>query len=96
MSKHSSRGRKWAALRLAVLERDSWICTYCGAHLEDGHADPGRRPEVDHVVPVVQGGRDVADNLVAACKSCNGSKSDQSLVRITSYNPRWFPNGFAA
>ena len=43
--------------RLAVFERDHWLCSYCGATvtLETGH--------VDHVVPRSRGGSDDLANL---------------------------------
>jgi 5-methylcytosine-specific restriction endonuclease McrA len=62
-----------------VLERDSYICAYCG-----NDAD-----EADHIIPKVQGGKDEMSNLVAACKRCNGTKSDRVLARINYVNKRW-------
>lgn len=79
MSKHSSRGSAWEGLRRAVLERDAYICVYCGAEAN----------EADHVIPKAQGGRDLLENLVAACKRCNGKKQDRVLLRNSGYNPRW-------
>jgi len=79
MSKQSSRGPAWEALRRAVLERDNGICVYCGAEAN----------EADHVIPKNQGGKDLLENLVAACKSCNAKKQDKVLVRSSGFNPRW-------
>jgi hypothetical protein len=57
-------------LRWEILRRDQFACRYCGARaLEDGAV-----LEVDHVLPKVLGGRDRADNLVAACEACNSGK----------------------
>lgn len=44
-------------------------CRYCG-----GNADG-----TDHVVPKSKGGSDAARNLVAVCRPCNSSKSDNRL-----------------
>jgi len=52
---------------LEVLERDDWTCVYCGA----------RDPEtmtIDHVIPTSDDGPDETDNMVAACRRCNGAK----------------------
>jgi 5-methylcytosine-specific restriction endonuclease McrA len=49
-------------------------CAYCG-----------RMPEMltmDHVIPIAKGGRHVADNIVPACMSCNGRKSDRDLIGL--------------
>ena len=47
-------------------------CHYCGR-------DVGvRRLTLDHVVPLIRGGRSVRANVVPACKDCNSAK--QSLL----------------
>lgn len=79
MSKGSSRGPKWEALRKAVLERDGYICQHCGQEAT----------EADHVVPKALGGRDEMSNLVASCKPCNTKKGATPLLRTSGFNPRW-------
>lgn len=79
MSRQSSRGAAWQKTRRFVLERDGHLCAYCG---RDANT-------VDHITPKAAGGTDTPDNLVAACRSCNGRKSDKTLNRITYINPRW-------
>jgi len=66
-NKHLGSG-KWKSQRLIVLRRDCYICAYCG--------EPAN--EVDHIQPRVLGGTDDLDNLVAACRRCNASKSSRS------------------
>lgn len=51
----------WRKLRKRILERDQYICQYCG-----NEADT-----VDHVIERSKGGTDSLDNLVAACRRCN-------------------------
>jgi hypothetical protein len=58
----------WAAIRDRVFARDDFTCAYCGAR--------GVKLECDHVVPVSRGGSNSDENLVAACKPCNRSKSN--------------------
>ncbi|MBN1289346.1 MAG: HNH endonuclease [Actinobacteria bacterium] len=53
--------------RRAVLARDRWKCQYCGAVGET----------VDHVIPRSRGGPHTWENVVAACKKCNGQKRDK-------------------
>lgn len=83
MSAGSSRGPEWARIRTAVLERDGWQCAYCQKHLE------GRDATVDHITPKTAGGGDEPENLIAACRRCNGIKSDQMFARMPWYNPIW-------
>ena len=73
------RGKKWLSLRIAVLERDAYLCAYCGNEAN----------EADHIIPRAAGGKDELANLVAACKPCNGRKSDKMLIRMNYINPRW-------
>jgi hypothetical protein len=51
--------------------------------------------EVDHILPVVQGGADVDANLALACRSCNLRKAahtrgfdPESLVEVRLFDPR--------
>lgn len=83
MSRQSSRGAAWNRLRLSVLERDGWVCAYCGKQLEGDDAT------VDHVIAKAAGGTDDAANAVASCRRCNGRKQDKALLRVTWINSRW-------
>lgn len=55
-----------------LFRRDESRCMYCG--LEFHHADLTR----DHVVPRVQGGKDIWMNVVAACQRCNQRKGGRT------------------
>ena len=43
-------------------------CYYCGKRV------PAAELTMDHIVPLVRGGRSVKENLVPACKACNTRK----------------------
>ncbi len=62
------RRRAAAVSRRAVFARDDYRCQYCGNHADS----------IDHVVPRSRGGRDVWDNLAAACRLCNSAKRDRT------------------
>lgn len=79
MSRLSSRGAAWERLRLRVLERDSYICAYCG-----NEADTA-----DHIVAKDNGGTDEMSNLVAACNPCNGRKGARVIVRLAYRHADW-------
>lgn len=64
-----------------IKARDNHACVYCakteltsGAHLH-----------LDHVVPRNSGGKDLATNIVVACRSCNSAKQDLSLAGFAAY-----------
>lgn len=55
-----------------LFRRDQHICAYCGQ--EFGHLDLTR----DHVIPTSRGGKDVWQNVVAACGGCNKVKDNRT------------------
>lgn len=59
--------------RFEVFKRDGFVCQYCGSH------PPDVVLEVDHVIPVSDGGDDEMDNLVTSCFNCNRGKGDIGL-----------------
>jgi 5-methylcytosine-specific restriction protein A len=71
---HRRRGRRWRELRLEVLARDDWTC-----RLRIAGVCTDRATTVDHVIPIRAwpDGELVPSNLLAACRPCNGRKSDK-------------------
>jgi 5-methylcytosine-specific restriction endonuclease McrA len=53
---------------------DKGLCHYCQAQV------PPKELTLDHVVPLVRGGRSSKGNCVPACKDCNSRK--QSLLPV--------------
>lgn len=53
------------AVRIEVYQRDAYRCVKCNSW-ED--------LTVDHIVPVIAGGDDSAENLQTLCRSCNSKK----------------------
>ncbi|MBM3694481.1 MAG: HNH endonuclease [Actinobacteria bacterium] len=81
--------------RRAVFARDRHSCQYCSAPAEN----------LDHVVPRCRGGEHTWENVVAACRSCNGRKGDRTAqeagltLTSTPHAPRrlgWLLIGLAA
>lgn len=77
-----------------LLARDQHRCAYCGA----------RATTIDHVHPRSKGGEHRWENVVAACRGCNGRKGDRLLselgwtLRVTPRAPhgvRWLIVGVA-
>jgi len=65
--KGGGSAEKWTAIRVRILERDDYVCAYCGR----------KARAVDHVIPLSRGGLTDARNLVACCKRCNSQKKDR-------------------
>jgi hypothetical protein len=64
------------ALRLAVIKRDRGLCRYCTVRAK------WRNIEIDHVLPVISGGKSTMENCVTACRTCNQKKG---------WSLRWVP-----
>jgi 5-methylcytosine-specific restriction protein A len=43
-------------------------CYYCGREV------PPKELTMDHIVPIIRGGRSTRNNVVPACKDCNNKK----------------------
>jgi len=65
--------KRWAGIRLKVLNRDGYRCRQCGR---------AGRLEVDHRVPLHRGGAvyDLA-NLQSLCRTCHVAKSRRERKR---------------
>jgi 5-methylcytosine-specific restriction endonuclease McrA len=76
-----------APTRKAVFLRDGGKCQYCSKPAEN----------VDHVKPRSRGGKHSWDNVVAACRRCNGRKENKSPqeagMKLVRY-PKAPPDGF--
>jgi hypothetical protein len=58
-----------ARTRFEIFKRDGFKCQYCGK------SSPNVILEVDHILPVKEGGTNELMNLVCACEECNGGKA---------------------
>ena len=61
------RGSAWMTIRRAVLLRDHYTCTDCGR--------VSQHNEIDHHVPLEQGGSNDASNLKVRCIKCHKVKT---------------------
>jgi len=61
-------------IREAVIRRDHKQCRYCGIF------PPRHEIEIDHVIPVADGGRSLLNNLVTSCRTCNRQKSAKTWI----------------
>jgi 5-methylcytosine-specific restriction endonuclease McrA len=75
MSKAAYRSRKRNAKTFIVIYKDLWHlkhdpCFYCG----------GKPEQIDHIIPLSRGGDHSIGNLLPACKKCNTSKNDKTIM----------------
>lgn len=80
--------------RRALIARDKGRCGYCGKAGDT----------IDHILPRSRGGKHEWENVVLACKACNGKKADKLLselgweLRIRPHAPKgtgWLIIGIA-
>jgi 5-methylcytosine-specific restriction endonuclease McrA len=73
--------------RARVLRDSSWwkrkrsrgVCHYCGKGFKPSDLT------MDHLIPIVRGGRSVKENLVPACKDCNSRKKHMLPMEWQEY-----------
>lgn len=61
--------------RIAIYERDSWICGICLEPLDrECHWNEAGAPTIDHIIPRSLGGHHGPENLRAAHRGCNARR----------------------
>ena len=68
----------WRSLRKFVLIRDNYLCQIC---LSKGKYVTAT--EVDHIVPLKEGGTNELNNLQSLCKSCHSRKTRHETSKQT-------------
>jgi len=70
------RATAWWRRKLA-----NGLCHYCGGHFKPAALT------MDHLVPLVRGGRSVRGNLVPSCKRCNNDKKSRLMLEWCPTDP---------
>lgn len=68
ISREKKRARELRRSEWWKRRRSPGICHYCRGHF------PPAALTMDHLVPLVRGGRSTKGNIVPACKACNSKK----------------------
>ena len=75
----------WQTVRLQILERDRHLCQVRGPKCK------GTANQVDHIVPLSEGGARLDhDNLRASCSTCNAGRQNTrnaELAKALEYRP---------
>lgn len=63
-----------------ITKESKAVCVYCGKEItSDGDLT------LDHVIPLSKGGKSNKENLVLACKACNGEKANLDVQKYTQF-----------
>jgi 5-methylcytosine-specific restriction protein A len=63
-------------------KRSVGVCYFCGRTF------PPTELTMDHIVPLIRGGRSTKNNLVPACKECNNKKKHMLPIEWEEYLAR--------
>lgn len=90
----AKRRRVSPAQRKTVLERDGYKCRICGIsrqYLDDKAPGLGEylRLEIDHIVPIAQGGTSDESNLQCLCWRCNSLKGSKKTNKQVNSLRKW-------
>ncbi len=72
VAREKARARELRQSQWWKNRRAHGVCHYCRQRF------PARELTMDHVVPIIRGGRSARSNVVPCCKTCNNRK--QSLL----------------
>ncbi len=67
-------------IRVQVFARDGYKCKMCGRTKDEVPL------EVDHIIPVADGGTDELKNLATLCRDCNRGKTSYRFTDYTQMN----------
>lgn len=90
----AKRRRVSPTQRKTVLERDGYKCRICGIsrqYLDDKVPGLGEylRLEIDHIVPIAQGGTSDESNLQCLCWRCNSLKGSKKTNKQVNSLRKW-------
>ncbi len=68
MRRERAKARELRSSQWWKQRRSAGLCHYCGKKF------PAAELTMDHIVPIVRGGKSTKGNVVPACKECNNKK----------------------
>jgi 5-methylcytosine-specific restriction endonuclease McrA len=80
--KEREKAKKLRASQWWKRKRSKGECHFCGQRF------PPRELTMDHIVPVIRGGKSTKGNLVPACKDCNSKKKYMLPIEWEEYLER--------
>jgi ribosomal protein S21 len=61
--------------RFEIFQRDNFTCQYCKRNKDED----GVKLQLDHIIPVSEGGTDSINNLTTSCEDCNQGKTNKII-----------------
>lgn len=75
---------QWKTVRMQALRRDQrngvTHCMYCNVELNYRTGKEPNSAWPDHIKPWSKGGKDLLDNLISICRTCNIRKSNKTHI----------------
>lgn len=69
--------------RLAIYQRDCWVCGFCGGAVDPSLKSPDPwAPSLDHIIPRSKGGPDDETNLRIVHRYCNGVRGNRDALTL--------------
>ena len=83
-------GGKWISKmkRRAIYFRDGHVCCYCQRDEQTilGECEKGwDMLSLDHITPHVEGGTNLANNLITCCRRCNSSRGKKTILEFSKW-----------
>lgn len=79
ISRERAKARELRKTQWWKMKCSAGICHYCRKKVGP------KELTMDHIVPVIRGGRSVKGNLVPVCKECNNKKKHMLPMEWTEY-----------
>ncbi len=79
IARERAKARELRASQWWKRKKATGICYYCKEKFKPSELT------MDHIVPIIRGGRSTKGNLVPSCKSCNNKKKHQLLMEWEDY-----------
>ena len=82
LRKEKQKARDLRQTQWWKLKCDEGKCYYCGTEV------PSKELTMDHIVPIIRGGKSTKNNVVSACKECNNKKKHSLPIEWEEYLQR--------
>jgi 5-methylcytosine-specific restriction endonuclease McrA len=79
ISRERSKARELRASQWWKRKKAQGICHYCGGKFKPSDLT------MDHIVPLIRGGRSTKGNVATCCKECNNKKKHRLLMEWEDY-----------